>query len=62
MTSQEDSGEYLLKGLLNTASTPGAWRIDERGDDIGKTRYFGDEKSRKKLWEHTVEVTGSDSG
>ncbi|KAJ3797417.1 NAD(P)-binding protein [Lentinula aff. detonsa] len=58
-TTQDDAGEYLLHGLLNTVSSPGAWRIGEHGDDIGKTRYFGDEESRKKLWEHTVQATGS---
>ncbi|KAJ3721204.1 hypothetical protein C8R42DRAFT_721929 [Lentinula raphanica] len=58
-TAQDDAGEYLLNGLLNTVSAPGAWRLDEHGNDIGKTRYFGDEESRKKLWEHTVQATYS---
>ncbi|KAE9394643.1 NAD(P)-binding protein [Gymnopus androsaceus JB14] len=58
-TSQEAAGEYLLNGLLNTASRPGAWRIDNHGNDIGKTRYFGDEESRKKLWEHSAGATES---
>ncbi|KIK52350.1 hypothetical protein GYMLUDRAFT_208063 [Collybiopsis luxurians FD-317 M1] len=54
-----DAGEFLLGGLLNTATSPRAWRLGEFGEDIGKTAYFGDEETRKKLWEHTVQVTGS---
>lgn len=57
-TPQADAGEYLLNGLLNTASTPGAWRLGEYGQDIKNARYFGDAESRKKLWDHTVEATG----
>jgi hypothetical protein len=34
----------------------GAFRRDEKGDDIGKARYFGSEEARKKLWDHTVEA------
>jgi len=50
-------GEYLLHGMLDTMKTPGAWRINNDGSDIGKTRYFGSEEDRKAVWEHTVEVT-----
>ncbi|KIK65455.1 hypothetical protein GYMLUDRAFT_354750 [Collybiopsis luxurians FD-317 M1] len=57
MRPSADAGEYLLNGLLNTVSGPGAWRIGEFGEDIGKTNYFGDEEARKKLWEHTVQTT-----
>lgn len=57
-TSKEDVGEYLLNGLLHTVSRSGAWRIGECGQDIGKIKYFSDEESQKKLWEHTVGVTG----
>ncbi|KIK64371.1 hypothetical protein GYMLUDRAFT_94777 [Collybiopsis luxurians FD-317 M1] len=54
-----DAGEYLLNGLVNTTSGPGAWRIGEYGEDIEKKNYFGDAEWRKKLWAHTVEATGS---
>ncbi|KAJ4475088.1 NAD(P)-binding protein [Lentinula aciculospora] len=60
-TTQGDAGEYLLNGLLNTVSGSGAWRIGEHGEDIGKTRYFGDNESRHKLWEHTVLATSSNA-
>ncbi|KAF9061937.1 hypothetical protein BDP27DRAFT_1337301 [Rhodocollybia butyracea] len=56
--SQEDAGEYLLSGLFKAA--PGAWRHDNHGNDMGKKGYYGDEESQKKLWEHTVQVTGSE--
>ncbi|KIK51517.1 hypothetical protein GYMLUDRAFT_50529 [Collybiopsis luxurians FD-317 M1] len=57
--SQEDEGEYLLHGLFSTVSRPGSWRINENGEDMGMAKYFGDDESRRRLWEHTVEVTGS---
>jgi hypothetical protein len=34
----------------------GAFRRGDRGDDIGKTKYYGSEEARKRLWEHTVEA------
>jgi hypothetical protein len=34
----------------------GMFRRGSKGEDIGKTRYFGSEEARKKLWEHTVET------
>ncbi|KAJ3916017.1 hypothetical protein F5877DRAFT_47479 [Lentinula edodes] len=57
LTSIEDCGEYMLNGMLNVASAPGAWRIDSHGEDLAKRRYYGSEEERKKLWEHTVEAT-----
>ncbi|KAF5370549.1 hypothetical protein D9757_010137 [Collybiopsis confluens] len=54
-----DAGEYLLNGLVNTTLAPGAWRIGEYGEDMGKTNYFGDAESRRRLWQHTVKATGS---
>jgi hypothetical protein len=53
--SQEDSGEYLLHGLLN--STKGAPKIGARGEDIGMKRYFVSGEARKRLWEHTLKAT-----
>ncbi|TFK38848.1 hypothetical protein BDQ12DRAFT_682599 [Crucibulum laeve] len=61
--------EWMWYGVWNTAksrsespdakgstSIPGAWRIGEKGQDVGLTRYFGSEEARKKLWEHTEEA------
>lgn len=55
LTSPEDCGEYMWHGVFN--STKGACRTGSNGEDLGKKRYFGNEESRKKLWEHTVEAT-----
>ena len=46
----------MWNGIYNTAKTPRAWRLDAKGEDIGKQKYFGDEVQRKALWEHTMEV------
>ena len=46
----------MWNAIYNTATNPGPWRTGSRGEDIGKSRYVGDENQRKKLWEHTVEV------
>jgi len=54
-TSLQETGEYLLHGLLN--HTTGAFRVGSRGEDIGMKRYFGSEEARKRLWEHTVKAT-----
>ncbi|KIK00448.1 hypothetical protein K443DRAFT_7651 [Laccaria amethystina LaAM-08-1] len=53
-----DCAEYMWHGLFN--STKGAFRIRSHGENIGKTRYFGTEAQRKKLWEHTWEITKSE--
>lgn len=45
--------EYMLYSLLQ--STPGASRRDNKGDDMGKKRYYGTDEARTRLWEHTVE-------
>lgn len=52
LTSVEDSGEYMLHGLLN--ATKGSFRVGSRGENMGLKRYFGSPEARKKLWEHTV--------
>ncbi|KAJ3756285.1 NAD(P)-binding protein [Lentinula raphanica] len=57
--SPEDCAENQLYGMLFTASKPSSWRIGQRGNDLGKQGYFGDEVARDVLWEHTLEVTGS---
>ena len=54
-TSIEDCAEYMWHALLTAKA--GVSRVDEKGDDIGMKRYFGNEAQRKKLWEHTKETT-----
>ncbi|KAH9931034.1 NAD-P-binding protein [Amylocystis lapponica] len=44
--------EHLFWGL--TQAQAGASRRNNKGDDIGKTRYYGTEEARDRLWEHTV--------
>ncbi|KIK64399.1 hypothetical protein GYMLUDRAFT_220927 [Collybiopsis luxurians FD-317 M1] len=57
MTPKEDVGEFLLHGLIRTASKPGSWRLNEFGEVmVGKHEYAEDLITRKKLWEHTEEV------
>jgi hypothetical protein len=46
----------MWNAIYHTATNPGPWRTGSSGQDIGKSRYVGDENQRKKLWEHTVEV------
>jgi len=53
-SSYQDSGEYMLHGLLST--THGAFRIGERGEDLGTKKFLGSEEARRKLWEHTAKV------
>ncbi|KAF9460999.1 hypothetical protein BDZ94DRAFT_1310971 [Collybia nuda] len=55
MFSQEDAGEFMLRGLLRSAQ--GFQRIGTRGEDMGMKNYFGSELARKRLWEHTVNAT-----
>jgi len=58
-TSIEDCAEYMWHALLSAKE--GFSRTDEKGDDIGKKRYFGNEAQREKLWEHTKKkTTGTD--
>ncbi|TRM70625.1 hypothetical protein BD626DRAFT_449240 [Schizophyllum amplum] len=56
--SEEECGAYMTYALLHTK--PGFTRVDGHGDDIGSPEYLGTEEQRKKLWAHTVEVTGSE--
>ncbi|KAJ3002589.1 hypothetical protein NUW54_g5767 [Trametes sanguinea] len=51
--SPEDSAEYMLYALLHSGE--GFTRRNSQGDDIGKTRYYGSEEERRRVWEHTAE-------
>ncbi|KAJ6526713.1 hypothetical protein B0H19DRAFT_970506, partial [Mycena capillaripes] len=44
--------EYMLFALFS--GEKGFIRRNDKGDDIGMTKYAGTEWGRKKLWEHTV--------
>ncbi|KAF8964504.1 hypothetical protein BDZ97DRAFT_1815431 [Flammula alnicola] len=54
--SGEECGQYMWNAIYNTATKPGAWRTGSNGEDLKKTRYFGDATQRKQLWEHTAQV------
>ena len=54
-TSPADCAEYMWYALL--AAKDGFSRTDQKGQDIGMKGYFGNEVQRKKLWEHTKEMT-----
>ena len=52
--SYQESGEYMLHGLLS--ATKGAFRIGEKGEDLGLKKFLGSEDARKRLWDHTAIV------
>ncbi|KII87958.1 hypothetical protein PLICRDRAFT_42507 [Plicaturopsis crispa FD-325 SS-3] len=52
--SQEESGEYMLRGLLS--SEKGVNYKGSRAEDLGRNPSSTPE-ARKKLWDHTVEAT-----
>ncbi|PPQ70140.1 hypothetical protein CVT25_005813 [Psilocybe cyanescens] len=51
-----DCSQYMWHAIYETASKPGAWRIGSIGEDLGKKRYFGNDKQRKLVWDHTKGV------
>jgi hypothetical protein len=53
-SSYQESGEYMLHGLLS--ATRGAFRIGQRGGDLGMKKFLGSEEARRELWEHTAKV------
>ncbi|KIK63310.1 hypothetical protein GYMLUDRAFT_41013 [Collybiopsis luxurians FD-317 M1] len=56
--SYSESGEFMLRALWATADRPGVWSVDEYGNELPKgTIHVATEDERRKLWEHTVEVT-----
>lgn len=58
LVSASDCGEYMIYNLLRPEHRTGAHFISDKGDEANKSRYYGDEAVRKKVWEHAVEVTG----
>ncbi|KAF8148065.1 hypothetical protein B0H34DRAFT_669142 [Crassisporium funariophilum] len=53
--SAEDCGEHMWYAMLNAKE--GVHRTGSKGEDLEKTRYFGNEEQRSKLWDHTQEAT-----
>lgn len=53
--SQDECAEYMWSAVFN--NTGGAFRTDNKGQNMGKKRYFGNDEQRRKLWEHTVKMT-----
>ena len=54
--SEEACGENMLWAMLE--SQVGWSRRNDKGDDIGDSRYYGSEEIEKKLWKHTEEEMG----
>lgn len=52
--SAEECAEWMWSIVVNIKGAGGSYRMDPHGKDLGKNvKYFGDEESRKGLWEHT---------
>ena len=56
--SASDSGEYMLSALL--AGDKGFFMRGARGEMCKKGNDYVTEEAKKRLWEHTVEVTKVD--
>jgi hypothetical protein len=51
----------MIYNLLRPEHKTGAYFINNKGDDATKNQYFGNDDVRKKVWDHSVEVTGLES-
>lgn len=51
-TAPDTCAEHMLYALLRRGAGPS--RRDNKGDDMGKKRYYGSDEAREKLWNHTV--------
>ncbi|KZT07074.1 NAD(P)-binding protein [Laetiporus sulphureus 93-53] len=49
--SAEECAEYMLCALFTAG--PGAHRMDNHGDDMGKERHYGSDEASQRLWEFT---------
>jgi hypothetical protein len=49
----------MWNAIYSSKDKPRPWRTGSNGEDIGTTRYFGNEDQRRKLWEHTEEAVKS---
>jgi len=64
--SRDECAEYLWSGLYRAAAAspgstgvPGAYRIGNKGEDVGMSKYFGTPEARLALWEHTIKQTNT---
>lgn len=48
----EDCAEFMLTALFQNKT--GAWRRGPKGEDVAGKGWQGDETTRKRVWEHTV--------
>jgi hypothetical protein len=56
--SAEDCAEYMIFNMLRKEHKTGAYFVTNKGDHATKSRYYGNEDVRKKVWAHAVDVTG----
>jgi len=59
-TSVADCSDWMIYNLLRPEHKTGAYFVTNKGDHANRSRYFGNEDIRKKVWDHSVEVTGLD--
>ena len=55
--SYDESGEYMLYGILTASKRAGWSRYDEDGTTLSGNEYIATEEERKRLWAHAVEET-----
>ena len=53
--TQDECAEYQWNAIFKHRD--GAFRTGTSGQNIEKYRYYGNESQRKKVWEHTIELT-----
>jgi len=56
--SVADSADYMIYNLLRPENKSGSHFVDNKGNPTKKSKYYGDEALRKKVWDHSAEVTG----
>lgn len=60
-TSVADCADWMIYNLLRPEHKTGAYFVTNKGDHATKNQYFGNDDVRKKVWDHSVEVTGLES-
>jgi hypothetical protein len=48
----------MIYNLLRPEHKTGAYFVTNKGDHAMKSRFFGDDVIRQKVWDHSVQVTG----
>jgi hypothetical protein len=54
----EECAEYMIYNMLRPEHRTGAHFVSTKGDEAKKSRYYGNDDIRAKVWQHAVEVTG----